>query len=191
MGGAMPLWLIRHGESHSNTGVWSNNPGEVSITKKGEKQACDFAAKITDRPDLIIVSPFKRAKDSAKFIMERWNEVAMETWPIQEFTYLSSMRTEQERKKAIEEYWQRSDVHYRDGESAESFDDFMKRVRAFDLHVSAQKGFIVVVGHGQFIKAFMLNRSQPYDGTSQWMKMYRENETSNPVRNGEIIRLHC
>lgn len=185
----MPVWLVRHGESHSNVGVWSSTPGEVELTEKGEEQANKAAAEITARPDLLIISPFKRARLSAKPIIERWNNVVEETWPIQEFTYLSSARTEQDRKLAIEEYWRRLDVHYRDGEGAESFDDFMKRVQAFDSLVSTKKGFIVVVGHGQFFKAFMLNKAQKYDGTPQWMKMYREKETAHPVKNGEVIRV--
>jgi hypothetical protein len=35
----------------------------------------------------------------------------------------------------------------------------------------------------------MLNREIPYDTTSQWMKMFRENEIAHPIRNGEIVKV--
>lgn len=43
-------------------------------------------------PDLIVVSPEPRAKQTAEPFIARFPGVEVETWPIQEFTYLSPAR---------------------------------------------------------------------------------------------------
>lgn len=185
---------MRHGESFTNTGVWTNKPHDVLLTEKGEEQVREAAKEIVTQPNLIIVSPAKRAQDSALPIIQKWPNAPVETWPIQEFHYLSPEKycdnTIAERRIAIENYWQRADPFYSDGEDAETFAHFIKRVEMFHQRLSKQQGFVVAVGHGQFFKAYELSLQDPCTETAEWMREFRKLEKANPMKNGEMIKLH-
>lgn len=188
------VWLIRHGESTINAGTWSNQPHAALLTAKGQQQAEQAAAQIHTRPDLIVVSPAQRAQDSAIPIIQRWHDLPVEIWPIQEFTYLMPAKcqnlTLEQRQVMITNYWQRCDPFFCDGEGAESFATFLARIEVFHAQLGRQHGFIVVVGHGQFFRAYQLGLSQGFAATSAWMQQFREKETATPLANGEIIKLN-
>ncbi len=86
------LWLIRHGETEINCGRWSAKPNETCLTPLGREQALQLAAKVIEKPDLVIISPLLRAQETAKFIENKWPETLTLVWPIQEFIYLSPDR---------------------------------------------------------------------------------------------------
>lgn len=187
------LWLIRHGESKINAGHWSANPHHVALTEKGEQQAKQAAQQVVSQPDLLIYSPAKRAQDSTLPIIARWPGVVKEIWPIQEFVYLSPKRyqdkTTDERRSAIENYWHQANPFFCDGDDAESFSHFIKRVQDFYYRILMQQGYIVVVGHGQFFKAYQLGLAHGFASTSDWMSMFRQQETTHPIANSEIIKI--
>lgn len=187
------LWLIRHGESTANTGVWSKNVKDVELTALGRQQAIASAENVLIQPDLLVVSPFKRAIDTAIPIAKKWPLAPIETWMIQEFTYLSAIKyeaaTSARRATMIKDYWHVANPVYCDGEDSESFNDFMQRVQHFHQRILLHQGFVVAVGHGQFFKAFLLQLQKPYDYSSKWMSWYRQQELGKPIKNGEIIQL--
>ncbi|WP_259637650.1 phosphoglycerate mutase family protein [Legionella jordanis] len=124
------LWLIRHGETEVNTGIWSTKPAESCLTPLGKKQARYIATKIMQQPDLLIVSPLQRAKQTAQYLLKRWPNTELNIWPIYEHIYLSPVRLSYldplSRRKEIELYWSRLDPNYCDGKDAESFASFLK-----------------------------------------------------------------
>jgi len=188
------IWLIRHGQSTANAGLPSIGYEEVPLTALGHRQAQELASRVERQPDLLIVSPFLRAKETAAPIRERWPGSPCEVWPIQELTYLSPERcrgtTPEIRKPWIEAYWRRCDPEYRDGPDAESFAAFMTRLRDFHRRLSAvDGGFVVAVGHGQFFRAYLLSRGASFAATAEWMKAYRAGETAQPMANCEVIEL--
>lgn len=189
----LKIWLIRHGESSANAGLWTVNPAEVELTALGRTQAAQIARHITQSPYLLVVSPLLRAQQTAEFILNRWPETETQIWPVQEWIYLSPSRLKnlspEARKAAIHAYWENSDPLYCDGEDAESFDSFLKRVFQCleDLH--KQQGFIVLVGHGQFIKACQLASTQGLEATAEQMRLFRQSELNAPVKNGEICQI--
>lgn len=190
----LTLWLIRHGESTANFGEWSDTPYATELTSNGLMQAKETAEKITIRPDLIIVSPYRRAHQSASPIINRYRDVPVETWAIQEFTYLSPTRLKpisiSERKTIINSFWQRCDPHFEDGEGTESFANFILRVKEFHEQLQTKSGFIIAVGHGQFFKAFHLNLTHDgFSDTQEWMSLFRQQETAKPIANSEILKL--
>ena len=93
------------------------------------------------------------------------------------------------RKKRIEAYWTLCDPLYTHGPDTESFNDFLKRIEQFHTKIAQLQGFIVVVGHGQFFKAWQLGLLYGFEPTSAWMQRFRQEEVQNPVKNGEIIEL--
>ena len=74
------------------------------------------ARRVDRPPDLLIVSPFLRARATADPIQARWPATRCETWPIQELTYLSPARcrgtTAATRRPMVDAYWQRCDPDY-------------------------------------------------------------------------------
>lgn len=194
MGGFMShttAWLIRHGQSISNLGVWSSQPNEIGLTDEGKNQALVIADQLIVRPDLIISSPMQRALQTAAPTMHKWSDVPMEVWPIQEFTYLSPIKhqnkTAAERKMVIHNYWQQAIPSYCDGEECESFSNFIYRLKMFHQALLNSNGFLVIFGHGQFFKAFLLGHQHGFFATSEWMTLFRQQETAHPMLNGEII----
>ena len=183
--------MIRHGQSTSNLGVWSSKPYEVSLTEQGKIQALLIADKILKQPDLIISSPMQRALQTAEPTLEKWPNVPLEIWPIQEFIYLSPTkhqnRTTEERAKIIHDYWQQAIPSYCDGEHCESFSNFIHRVGAFHQKLLAKRGFLVIFGHTQFFKALLFGGQHGFFATPSWMTSFRQWETTQPMLNGEII----
>ncbi len=187
-------WLIRHGQSASNAGLPANGYGDVPLTALGEQQARDVAGRVERQPGLLIVSAFARAIATAEPIRARWPSTRCETWPIQELTYLSPVRcrstTAETRRPWVEEYWRRCDPDYRDGADAESFRSFVARLHDFHRRLLALTAdFVVVVGHGQFFRAYQLARCEGFAVSADWMKAYRIAETGNPMANGEIVTM--
>lgn len=190
----LKLWLIRHGETEVNSGIWSANPAETHLTAKGKEQAANAAVQIIEPPDLFMVSPLIRARETIQPLINQWPDVPLTISPIQEFIYLSPRRlnllSPDERKYEIKAYWQQNDPYYCDGDDAESFESFLQRISSFHQQIIQQSGYVVVVGHGQFFKAFMLGLTQGFALDSTWMRLFREKETTNSMKNGEIFKLH-
>jgi broad specificity phosphatase PhoE len=188
----MKVWLVRHGESTANAGLPSTNHADVQLTPRGREQAEAVAQRVQEPPGLLIVSPFLRARDTAETIRRRWPAVPVETWPIEEFTYLSPQRcrntTVEMRKPWVAEYWQRADPAHVDGPGAESFAQFMQRLRDFRTRlVERRERFVVAVGHGQFFRALLWGAPHDFESSPARMVEYRSAETARPMANGEII----
>jgi 2,3-bisphosphoglycerate-dependent phosphoglycerate mutase len=187
--------LVRHGQSTANAGLQTSNHSEVGLTQAGVQQAHQVAQQITRCPALIIVSSFERARLTARPLLARYPEVRCETWPIEEFTYLSvpacANTTAATRQPMVEHYWTLADPGYVDGPGAEAFASFVGRVRAFHSRLLTLKvdGEVVVIGHGQFFRAFLLLLEQRLHPTPEGMKCFRAAETTSPIANGEIIKL--
>ncbi|WP_252579958.1 histidine phosphatase family protein [Legionella lytica] len=190
---SLKLWLARHGESSINAGIWSTNPADARLTLLGQEQAQTAAAHIIETPDLIICSPFIRAQESANYISQIWPTVPLNIWPIQELIYLSPAKmfplSPAERKARITDYWQKADPCYCDGDDAESFANFLGRVRLFHTKIIQQQGFVVVVGHGLFFQAFQLGLTHGFQPTADWIRLFRQSETSQPIKNSEWLKI--
>jgi broad specificity phosphatase PhoE len=195
--GAVPpalTWLVRHGQSASNAGLPATGHDDVPLTELGLVQACELAGRLERPPELLILSPFLRARATAEPIVARWPETPRETWPIQELTYLSPTRcvgtTSATRRPWIDDYWRRCDPDYRDSADAESFSAFVGRLREFHRRLLAlEAGFVVAVGHGQFFRAYLIALAKGFDASPSWMRDYRRLETAHPMANCEVIEL--
>lgn len=181
--------LIRHGESAANAGEASLDHASIPLTPKGVEQASLVARSFAQAPDLIVASPFTRARATAMATARAFSSVPLEIWPIHEFTYLEPARcantTVAQRREWVDAYWSRSDPMFTDGEGAESFLDFIFRVQEF-LHKLAEHpgADLAVFSHGQFINAvawLVERKPQQIDGRA--MADWREYEITNHVPN--------
>lgn len=189
----MTLLLLRHGQSAANAGLATASPADISLTVLGRRQAEEAAARIDAVPALLIVSPFSRARATAAPLLARYPGVPVETWPIEEFTYLDTRRcantTAAERKPMVEAYWARADPTYVDGPGAESFAAFVARLQAFQQRIAALPpiGTVVAVGHGQFFRGYVHCLACGFVATAASMRAYRAAETATPMHNGDIV----
>lgn len=160
----MPLLRVvcfRHGESAANAGLVTSNPADIPLTDVGEQQAHEISQRLTDPPAIVVCSPFLRAQQTAAPTLRKFTSVSRDTWPIQEFTYLSPVicahTSMQQRQTWVSAYWEASNPTYVDGLGAESFHIFIERVRTslnrFLKLPSTPDHSIVVFGHGQFLQA--------------------------------------
>jgi broad specificity phosphatase PhoE len=154
------IWLIRHAESAANAGAVTSSPETIPLTEKGLQQARRVAAWFDKQPDIIAVSRYVRTQQTATPLQELYPTTISKQWEVQEFTYLAPERcrntTFAERKPLVAAYWSRNDPDYCDGVGAESFAEFIQRARRTIEQIKCDNSsFIVVITHGQFIKAMM------------------------------------
>jgi len=123
--------FIRHGQSTGNIGIPCHDLALLELTELGWRQSREMAARWMEKPSLIVTSPYLRTQQTAAPTIERFPEVPVQVWPIQEFTYLQPSRwngsRSAERMPAIERYWAEADTEFCDGEGAESFATLLKR----------------------------------------------------------------
>ena len=189
------IWFIRHGQSESNAGLRTSDPALPRLTERGEQQATHLAKAFTKAPDLIVTSPYLRTRMTAKYTLDRFDKVAHEEWPIQEFTYICPENVinmnSAERKPICDVYWQRNDPNYVDGTGAESFTAFHARADALlERLVNTDAEFIAVFGHSGFTKAIiqtMLNGKGPV--TPQRMNEFKHIDDGVWVPNASIWKV--
>ena len=193
------IWFIRHGESLTNAdeNFKSNSFGGslVSISKRGQEQAEELLKYFTEAPDLIVTSCFIRTKETAKPLLSKYPAVQHEEWPIHEFTYLSNKRCLNtsflQRDPWREDYWQKGDPLYSDGDGAESFVDFMERVRgAIEKIKERKENFIVIFSHGYTIAAmrYVLEKNIK-EINSEVMQDFRKYFKDNKISNTQKIEI--
>ena len=151
--------FIRHGQSTGNAGLPCDDLSQIELTELGWEQAKSVAGDWNERPSLIVTSPYRRTEQTASPTIDRFPDVPVETWPIQEFTYLQPSRwngtRSTERLPYIERYWQEADPAYCDGEGAESFRSLLGRAGSAleRLQEEPDDALVYVFSHGQFIQA--------------------------------------
>lgn len=189
------VWLIRHAESEANAGGRTSDPAVIPLSKRGYEQSEEIELKFSEEPDLIVTSRYIRTKHTAAPIRKRFSSAPHEEWDIHEFTYLSPDRcintTEADRLPMVKEYWDRCDPFYCDGDGAESFNDFINRVRKTLENIKKRdESFITVFSHGQFIAGLLwIMKNDISDLTYKEMQGYKNFLYSVAPQNGEIIEI--
>ena len=84
-------WL-RHAESEGNAGLKTSSPETIALTSRGKEDATVFAAAMDQAPNMVVVSSFRRARETAMPILSRFQGAGQVTLPVHEFTYLCPER---------------------------------------------------------------------------------------------------
>ncbi|MEK7541121.1 MAG: phosphoglycerate mutase family protein [Patescibacteria group bacterium] len=187
------LWFIRHAQSKTNASEdhRANNLhlSLAPLSEFGLKQSNDIVNYFDRAPDLIITSSYIRTKQTAGHLIKKYPHAPQEEWEIHEFTYISPNKcfntTLRERKPLVSEYWNKNDPLYRDGNGAESFNDFIGRVRSVIEKLKSRKEkFIVLFGHEYVISAvkYLLEKN-PEEITPKEMQDFREYYLLNRIPN--------
>ena len=188
------VWLIRHAQSAGNAGLPTDYPDSNPLTATGLEDAQRIAKAIAPAPDLIVTSPYQRARQTAEPTRLRYPTARFEVLPVHEFTFLAPAgfvgTTVLDRRPAVVDYWDRADPAYCHGPGAESWQDLFRRVRALLERLRQEPGFTVVFTHDQFIKAVLFElRFKPEVLHRDCMISFREFLGQTRVANGEIVRL--
>jgi 2,3-bisphosphoglycerate-dependent phosphoglycerate mutase len=189
-------WFIRHGESVSNANLPTAHPANSEMTAQGWQESEKIAQAFTHQPDLIVISPYIRAQQTAEPTLKRFSAVPMTSWPVHEFTYLDAHHydgtTGSERWPVAMTYWERNDPYYRDGPQAETFAELVERVwDTIERLRQSDAQFVAIFSHGLFIRALLwavlTGTRRP---TPEQMKRYSSFCMAVRVPNGAICRLY-
>lgn len=156
----MTVWLIRHGESRANAGSHTTGSATNPLTPLGTRQAAVVASVFSHAPDLVVCSPYLRARQTAQPTIDRFPRVRVEEWPIEEFDYLGRFHgkptTAAQRASAVAAYWAAADPCYRDDENSESFVDVHGRARRFLARLAESRAErVAAFTHGMFMRVVL------------------------------------
>ena len=190
------IWFIRHAQSQANAGERTTDPALIELTPMGREQGTHVAGLFGRAPDMLVTSPYLRARQTAQFVADKYPEVPLETWPVQEFTYLNRQRclntTLAERIPMAREYWDRNDPHYVDGEGTESYDALMGRVDDMwrRLLEDCDGKWVVVFSHAIFIRAALWHWLCGGERVSEaGMKRFRSFLRAYAIPNGVVLKV--
>ncbi len=190
----MRATFVRHGQSTGNAGIPAHDLALLELTELGWAQSREVAAGWTESPTLIVTSPYLRTQQTAAATITRFPQVAVEIWPIQEFTYLQPSRwngtRSTERMPHIERYWAEADPEFMDGEGAESFNALLSRAEDALRRLSEmpRDALVYVFSHGQFIQAVRSLVTEPELTASEKMRGFW-GKVSPAVANAQRVEM--
>lgn len=191
----MRLICVRHGESIANAGAATTDPLSIGLTEIGRRQASELAQVWLEPPALFVISPAARAYETAVPSLQRFPQVPVERWPVEEFTYLSPQRcagtTMHDRRQWVADYWDLADPQHQDACDAESFEGFISRVTSAIERGRAQPAerdrLCLLFGHGQFINAMRWLETAPASNLD--MRSFRAFDLAHPVANCQRVEI--
>lgn len=193
------IWFIRHGESKSNAGEIVSDVSDLSatpLTEKGYEQAKKLSLAFNKKPDLFVVTPYIRTRQTAKYCMERFPFVRCEEWDLQEFTYITPslcVNTNREQRKPLTDvYWNKADSDYVHGEGAESFSMMVNRIKvAYKELQDREENFIAVFTHGLIMRTMLLMEYYPQASNKELLDVFIATKGRFEFDNCEIMRANA
>jgi len=186
------IFFIRHAETEANVGFKTSDPSAISLTQNGRQAAIDFALSTNVRPELIIITSYLRTYQTANPFIDKHPNVAVETWPFHEFTYLSPSAcqntTAEDRSPMVKSYWEKCDPFLVHGPGAESFAEFMERIsKSFERLKNLGLNNVFVFSHGQVIRTVKQLSENGYQSPLEAMIYFKNIMLKLPVRNLEVL----
>jgi broad specificity phosphatase PhoE len=191
----LKVWFIRHGESVSNANLPTSHPAESALTPRGEAEARLIASAFLQAPDLIVVSPYLRARQTAVPTQSRFPNTPVEEWPVHEFTYLHPERyrgtTGSERGPYALAYWERNDPSEKEQGEGESFAELLIRVQEMLSRLAVTPAeFAAVFSHGLYLRAMLWHlMTGIHEPTRDAMWRYQQFVRTVWMPNGAILEL--
>ncbi len=190
---ATRIILVRHGQSVTNAGGRAADQVSNPLTELGLAQSKEFAERLDCKPTLFVTSPFLRAQQTSEPLRQRFPDVPVEEWPIQEFSFLNPAlhrgTSEVDREPHVVDYWRREDPAYIAGAEAESFTLFLDRARETIRRLAARDpgGCIILFTHGFFMQAFRLVLLFPNATDAELMANFQRFHFLNLIQNVDSL----
>src|SRR5260370_28252374 len=190
---ATRIILVRSGQSVTNAGGRAADQVSNPLTELGRVQAREFAKRLDCKPTLFVTSPFLRAQQTSEPLRQRFPDVPVEEWPIQEFSFLNPAlhrgTSEVDREPHVVDYWRREDPAYIAGTEAESFTLFLDRAHETVRRLAARDpgGCIILFTHGFFMQAFRLVLLFPNATDAELMANFQRFHFLNLIQNVDSL----
>ncbi|VTS07195.1 histidine phosphatase family protein [Tuwongella immobilis] len=185
------IWLIRHGESQSNAGLITGPNATVELTPTGQLQAEQIAAHWHEPPDRIVISPYRRTRQTAAPLIAKFPHVPVIEAAVYEFALLNSQQfagvLPRDRYPLVQAYWQHANPHASHGEDSESFAHFAQRAQAFLTLAESWTGTTAVFTHEQFSRMVLLSILDPAPPTTQRMRQFLRHKAAVHLPNGMLL----
>jgi len=156
----MKVYFIRHGEDVFTIQKIYQGPNS-SLSEKGREQAHQVAERFANiNFNLLVMSPFKRAKDTADIINERHNKKILESPLFAETKRPSEVigkgfQDPETLAVYIEIEAHENDPHWRYSDE-ETFDEIRRRgIKALQFLVEHETDRIIVICHGNMLRVMM------------------------------------
>lgn len=187
------LYFVRHGQSMANAGAFAMADREIPLSALGRQQVLDLLARWALRPAQLYCSQMLRARQTAAYFAAAHGLAAQEIAELDEFSYLALATVEGKVPAEVavlaRDYWQRGDPAHRDGDIADSFDDFAARVEAFLARLHDFEDGSVFVGHGIWIGLLAWRLQGRTVNRPADMQAFRAFQTGMHVPNAGVYRL--
>lgn len=189
------LYFIRHGQSLANTGAKSMLDKDIPLTDLGMEQANHLLKnwqQLNITPSRIYHSPLLRAKQTATIFNQGFGLELIELPALKEFGCLSFKNIRDmvgvERAILAKQYWQSADIDFKDGDDADSFNEFQNRVVDFLNQLDDFSHNSLFFGHGIWIGmlAWQLLGLKAKNNTD--MQKFRAFQTALPMYNAVVYR---
>lgn len=191
--GVRMLYFVRHGQSMANAGAFAMADREIPLSALGRQQVLDLLARWALRPAQLYCSQMLRARQTAAYFAAAHGLAAQEIAELDEFSYLALATVEGKVPAEVavlaRDYWQRGDPAHRDGDIADSFDDFAARVEAFLARLHDFEDGSVFVGHGIWIGLLAWRLQGRTVNRPADMQAFRAFQTGMHVPNAGVYRL--
>ncbi len=192
------IYLVRHGQTVSNTGEKHLPNLEGYLTDLGKTQAqsgADWLIDTLPSIDGIYVSKFIRTQQTAEPLLEKTGMEPVVIDNLHEFDYLclDTMQALPKHKRNAEAdgFWQQYEPNTTHGEQTESFNQFSERVRqVLDEEFSKlPTGNHVIYTHGLWISMLIWQLLGQPLGTQLALRKFRQFELSIRAKNSEVFCL--
>ncbi|MCP4420417.1 MAG: histidine phosphatase family protein [Chloroflexi bacterium] len=178
----------------SNANLPTTHPAASELTAKGHREADYVVQAFSAKPDLIVVSPYIRARQTAVPTINHFKPIKVAEWGIEEFSYLHPDKyngtTGNDRRPAAQAYWNRMDPLENEGGEGESFASLLARVQVMENQLwQASEQFVVLFSHGLFLRAFLwMTLSGICKATPETMERYLSFSRGFSMPNGSILK---
>ncbi len=195
------IYIVRHGQSHTNAGGKAMPNAEIPLTELGQQQAvsvADWLLQATNKNICSIgVSKYLRTQQTAQPLVEKTALTPTIIEGLQEFNYLCfetiKGKTVEERMQIAERYWLKQAPDFIDGgddTQAENFAMFVQRTQKVLTQLQRlEDGIHVLYSHGLWISMLIwIILAQPTDN-NEAMQKFRQFELSIRAKNCEVFLL--
>jgi broad specificity phosphatase PhoE len=147
-----------------------------------------------ERPELVVTSPYIRARETAAPLCEKL-QLKADVWPVQEWTFLDTTQysntTHDQRLPAVQAFFDRADPIYVEGGESESFASLVGRIDTFLKRLqTVNRKRVVVFTHGYFIKALVWRLSYRGSIDASAMRSFLRLHSEWVLNNGSITTLY-
>lgn len=191
------IYLIRHAQSEANAGQAVRPNHEINVTEFGQGQAQQLAdwlnAHVTEPISEIFVSQYVRTHQTAQPFLKAVTRTPTVMDDLHEFNFLDFDTIKDlsfdEIRVVVEGFWTKPPAH-QEGELAESFEQFVHRVKKARAYFDRlPDGTYLVFTHGMWIGMLLWQMLLGDSPRLYNPKKFREFELSIRPKNCEVFLL--